>query len=118
MNKFLNRFKFPIAGLVTIVKKDRNLILHLVFAVIVIFVSLILKLNQNEWLWIILAIFSVLITEIINTSIEYVVDMYTDKYNIHAKHAKDTAALAVLLSSIMAAIIGIMIFLPKLIEVF
>ncbi|WP_239749187.1 diacylglycerol kinase family protein [Mammaliicoccus sp. H-M34] len=115
MIKFINRFKFPLAGLITILKKDRNFILHLVFAIIVIIVSLILNLNQNEWLWIILAIFSVLITEILNTSVEYVVDMYTDKYHALAKHAKDTAALAVLMSSIMAAIIGIIIFLPKII---
>ncbi len=41
--------------------------------------------------------------------------MFTDEYNLLAKHAKDTAALAVLLTSIMAAIIGIVILLPKII---
>ncbi|MCJ0952104.1 diacylglycerol kinase [Mammaliicoccus sciuri] len=115
MNKFLNRFKFPLAGLVTILKKDKNFLLHLIFAVLVLIVSLILNLNTFEWLWILFAIFSVLIVEVLNTSIEYVVDMFTDEYNLLAKHAKDTAALAVLLTSIMAAIIGIMIFLPKII---
>nr|WP_263313143.1 diacylglycerol kinase family protein [Mammaliicoccus sp. Marseille-Q6498] len=114
----MNRFKFPIAGFFTIIKKDRNFLLHLIFALVVMIISFILNLNLNEWLWIILAIFTVLITEILNTSIEYVVDMYTDEFHILGKHAKDTAALAVLFSSIMAAIIGLIIFLPKIINIF
>ncbi|RIN87080.1 diacylglycerol kinase, partial [Mammaliicoccus sciuri] len=48
MNKFVNRFKFPLAGLVTILKKDKNFLLHLIFAVLVLIVSLILNLNTFE----------------------------------------------------------------------
>ena len=113
MNKFVNRFKFPFSRFSDHSQKDKNFLLHLIFAVLVLIVSLILDLNTFEWLWILFAIFSVLIVEVLNTSIEYVVDMFTDEYNLLAKHAKDTAALAVLLTSIMAAIIGIVILLPK-----
>lgn len=118
MSKLINRFKFPLAGFITILKKDRNFILHIIFAMLVIIFGFIFNLNLNEWLWIILAIFIVLITEVINTSIEYVVDLYTDEYHPLAKHAKDTAAFAVLLASIMSVLIGGLIFLPKIINIF
>ncbi|WQK86696.1 diacylglycerol kinase family protein [Mammaliicoccus sp. Dog046] len=114
----INRFKFPLAGFITILRKDCNFILHLIAGIIVIIMGLLFKLNINEWLWMILAISMVLITEVINTSIEYVVDLYTDEYHPLAKHAKDTAAFAVLLASIMAVLIGVLIFLPKIINIF
>lgn len=62
------------------------------------------------------AIFLVLITEVLNTAIEYTVDLITDKYTDKAKHAKDLGALAVLLASIYAVFIGMIILLPKLIS--
>lgn len=118
MNKIFNRFKFPIVGLFTILKKDNNFLFHLLTALIVIIFCFVFKLNMYEWLFVLIAIFIVLITEVLNTSIEYIVDMYTDDFHILAKHAKDTAALAVLLASILAIIIGIIIFLPKILNIF
>ncbi|GGI40080.1 diacylglycerol kinase family protein [Mammaliicoccus stepanovicii] len=118
MNKFLRRFKNALAGLVTIINKDSNFVVHVICAVIVIVMGIIFNLDTYEWLWIIVAIFSVLTAEILNTSIEYVVDMVTKDFHILAKHAKDTAAFAVFVTSMMALIIGIIIFLPKIIHIF
>ena len=84
-----------------------------------LFVSgFIFGLNTMEWLFIISAIFIVLITEIINTSLEYTVDLVTDDYHELAKYAKDTSALAVLLAAFYAVITGLIVFVPKLIELF
>ena len=101
-----------------IFKRDNNFLYHIIAALIVILISFLLGINSLEWLFIISAIFFVLITEVINTAIEYTVDLFTDSYSIHAKHAKDLGALAVLLASIYAVIIGLIILLPYLIQLF
>ena len=59
----------------------------------------------------------VLAAEVINTTIENLVDMYTKDYNERAKVVKDTAAGTVLIFAITSAIIGLMIFVPKIILV-
>lgn len=101
----------------TILKKDYNFLYHLIVGVFVLVVSYFLNLNYFEWLWILLAIFIVLITEVINTAIEYVVDLYTLEHHILAKNAKDTAAFAVLLASFFAIIVSCIILLPKIINI-
>lgn len=108
----MKRFKYPLQGLLTILRKDKNFILHLIFATVVIIASIALHINRIEWIAIILSIFLVLAFESINTAIEYVVDLVTDEYKPFAKHAKDIAALSVLLTSISAAIVGLIIFVP------
>lgn len=67
-----------------------------------------------EWMFITTAIFLVLITETINSAIEYTVDLITDDYNILAGYAKDIAAFSVLSASIYAVIVGMIILLPYL----
>lgn len=81
-------------------------------ALLVICVGFIVNINTVEWLFITTAIFAVLITETINSAIEYTVDLTTDDYNILARYAKDIAALCVLLASIYAVIVGLVILLP------
>ncbi|RAI83137.1 diacylglycerol kinase family protein [Macrococcoides goetzii] len=114
----MKRFLYPIQGFITLLKKDVNFVIHLIAAVMVIIFSFYFQITKVEWMFVIIAIFSVLFMEVINTSVEYVVDLVTEDYHELAKHAKDTAAFAVLLSSIMSAIIGIIIFMPYIIELF
>lgn len=114
----MKRFLYPIQGFITLLKKDVNFVIHLIAAVMVIIFSFYFQITKVEWMFVIIAIFSVLFMEVINTSVEYVVDFVTEDYHELAKHAKDTAAFAVLLSSIMSAIIGIIIFMPYIIELF
>ena len=82
--------------------------------IIVIALGFILKISAFEWLIIILVIGMVIATELINTAIEAVVDLTTDKYHKMAKIAKDTAASAVMLFAIIAIILGLIIFVPKI----
>lgn len=112
----MKRFIYPIEGLVTILKKDRNFVWHVMSAFIVVIAAFFFKINRIEWIAVILSIFMVLAFEAINTAIEYVVDLVTDEYQLYAKHAKDIAALSVLLASIAAAIIGLIIFIPYILS--
>ena len=78
--------------------------------------GIIFQLSVTEWC-ICLTLFGlVMALELVNTSIEAVVDLVTEERKPLAKIAKDTAAGAVLIAAIMAAIIGCVIFVPKVMQ--
>ena len=86
--------------------------IHCVMAVLVVIAGIIL-LSPVEWC-ICLGLFGmVMALELVNTAVESVVDLVTSEYKPLAKIAKDTAAGAVLIAAIMAAIAGLIIFVPK-----
>ncbi|WP_179203822.1 MULTISPECIES: diacylglycerol kinase family protein [Vagococcus] len=112
---FFESLRHATNGLVTVLKEERNMKYHISLMIIVIFLSFLFHLSNIEWLFILVAIFLVLITETINTAFETIVDLVTDKsYHILAKKIKDMAAGAVLLSAVLACLIGIVIFIPKI----
>lgn len=116
---FITSLEFAIQGIKTVFKEERNMQKHVAFGLMAIFVSFLLGLSILEWLWIILAVFLVWIVEIINTVFENVVDMVTDcHFHPIGKKIKDMAAGAVLVTSIFAVVVGVVIFLPKLIKLF
>ena len=80
--------------------------------------SFILKLSRFEFIFVILVSFLVIITEMLNTCVEVIVDMITNEDNVLAMHAKDIGAGAVLVSSIFALIVGLIIFIPKIMRFF
>ena len=75
-----------------------------------------LKISINEWIICITLIGLVLSAELMNTAIETVVDMFTREKNELAGKAKDISAGAVLILAIASAIVGGIIFIPKIIE--
>lgn len=116
---FITSLEFSIQGIKTVFQEERNMRTHAVFGLMAILVAFLLGVSVLEWLWIFLAVFLVWIVEIINTVFENVVDMVTD-HHFHpiGKKIKDMAAGAVLVTSIFAVIVGVIIFLPKIIELF
>lgn len=118
MKKLINSVGCAVCGIVHTFEKQRNFKIMSLFSILVIAFGFILKLNMNEWIFILLSIFTVLISEIVNTSVEYIVNLIHDKKNVYAKLAKDTAAGAVLMSLIWSIIVGVIIFGPKIISLF
>lgn len=118
MNKFIRGFGFAFKGLWHACKTQLNFRVHLFCAAVAIALGFILKISAAEWLWIILSIGMVLLTELINTAIELLVDLVSPDYNEKAGRVKDMCAAAVLVTAITALVIGIVIFLPKLILLF
>ena len=107
-------FGYAFEGIFTCIKKERNIKIHLFMMTLVIIAGWMFKISMIEWL-ICLVLFALVISlEIVNTAIEAVVDLCTLERKPLAKTAKDCAAGAVLVSAIFAAIIGFMIFIPKL----
>ena len=97
---------------------ERNMKIHCTVAVLVVLFGFILHISVTEWC-ICLVLFGLIMgLELVNTAIESVVDLATEEYHPLAKRAKDTAAGAVLIASIMAAIAGLIIFIPRLLYLF
>lgn len=115
MKKLRDSFKYAFEGIFYSLRTQRNIRIHFCIAFIVFFVGTYLKLNNMEWVVIVLSISIVIIVEMINTAIEKTIDLVTEEYRVLAKIAKDVAAGAVLISSIMSMIIGLLIFYQKLV---
>jgi len=105
-----NSFKFAFQGLYTLFKEQPNARIHLVCSILVIFLGFLFGINKTDWTILILVILLVLITEGINTAIEYLCDKTTTEIDPLIKKSKDVAAASVLLSTFGAVIIGIIIF--------
>lgn len=106
------------SGIVEALKTERNIQIHSVVTIVVIGVGFFFSLTSMEWLFILIAIVGTITLELVNSAIERVVDLVTTEYHPLAKQAKDIAAGAVFLYAIFSVIVGLIIFLPKLIELF
>lgn len=95
---------------------ERNLKIEIFIGILVCIAGFIFKISLLEWLVIVLVISMVISLELVNTSIERTVDLVTKEYKDLAKVAKDVAAGSVLIMSMFSVVIGIIIFLPKIIE--
>lgn len=109
-------FKYAIQGIIHAVKRERNLQIHFVISIMVISLGIVLNLSNVEWIFIVLAIGGMLSLELLNTAIERVVDLVTAEYHPLAKQAKDAAAGAVFIYAILSVIVGVIIFLPKILN--
>ena len=110
-------FGYAFKGIDDVISNEPNMKIHVSVAILVVIMAFLLKISMIEWIILVLLIGLVLAAEVINTTIENLVDMYTKEYNEKAKVVKDTAAGTVLILAITAAIIGLMILVPKIILV-
>ncbi len=96
---------------------ERNMTIHFCFMIAVIIMGFILNISKGEWITCLILFVLVMSLELVNTAIETVVDICSPTINEKAKLAKDCAAGAVLLAAVISAIIGLWIFIPKIIFV-
>jgi diacylglycerol kinase len=114
------RVKFAISarhafdGVIYVVGHERNAQIHVVVALVVIALSAWLQLDLLQWALVLLAIGLVFTSEMLNTVVELLVDLSTQKIHPLAKHAKDVAAGAVLLMALVSAVIGFLVLGPPL----
>ncbi len=108
--KFANAFR----GLYVVVKTTRHLWIHALSAIAAIVLGFYFCISGLEWIAITFAIGFVFVTEALNTAIEIDIDLTSPEYHPFARDTKDVAAGAVLLSACTAAIVGLIIFLPKI----
>ena len=111
----ISSFKYAYQGMFSALKTERNLKIHVTIMILVIIAGIVLKISKIEWIICIILFGLVIGGEMLNSAIETVVDIAMPDINPKAKFAKDAAAGAVLVFAIASAIIGFMIFGPKLI---
>lgn len=114
--KLRNSFKYAFEGVHRELKEEQNLKIHILIMILVIIAGFILKLSPMEWIICIILFGFVIALELINTAIELTVDLAMPEIHSKAKAAKDIAAAAVLVSATCSVIIGVIIFLPKIIN--
>lgn len=115
-SNFFKSLPYALRGLKEIFQTESNVRYQVFVAAIVLVVSLVLKTSKVELLVVLIAIFFVIFSEIVNTLVERTMDLYTTEYNEKVKIIKDMAAGAVLFSVASSVIVGIVVFLPKIIE--
>lgn len=115
MKPFFKGFAHAWNGLQKAIASEFNLKVHLVAAICVIAIGFIVHLSTIEWSIIIGCIALVIVSELLNTAIEKLVDLVSPTHHPQAGLVKDIAAGAVLVCAIASVIIGCIIFIPKII---
>lgn len=97
--------------------REQNLLVHITASIFVIFFGFLFKISYIEWFLIIFMIMFVITSELINSAIELVVDLYTSEFHPLAMVAKDVAAGAVVISAFTSLIVGAYVFVPKILAI-
>lgn len=118
IQKLFRSFGYAIQGLQISISIDQNVRFHLIVGFLVLILSLFLRVPKAELMFVIFAIFFVIITEMINTAIEEMTNLIRIEHSKEARIAKDVAAAAVLLAASFAVIVGIVVLVPKILEFF
>lgn len=110
-------FGYAFQGIFNTIRTERNIKIHCAAAILVMIFGIWLQISKTEWMICFILFGLILALELVNTAVEATVDLFTEERKPLAKKAKDAAAGAVLIAAIFAAVIGILIFIPKLLDV-
>lgn len=111
---FIDSVKNCLDGINYTITHENNFKREMILGIIAVILSAVLKISILEWVIVLLLINFVLVCELINTALEKAVDLYTKEFNQTAKIVKDVAGATVLVMSIFSAVIGAIIFIPKI----
>lgn len=114
LRRRLNSFRYAANGVRTIVATQDHARIHIVASLCVVSLAWALNVSAAEWCMLVLAIALVWLAEALNTALEFAVDLASPEIHPLAAKAKDAAAGGVLLAACLAAVVGAIVFLPKL----
>ena len=114
MKKFLLSFTYALKGLSYAFQTQFNFKVHTVSTLIAVLMGFYYNISKQEWLWVIVAIGLVLVTELLNTALEVLVDFVSPGFHPKAGIIKDVSAGAVLVMAFLAISIGLIIFVPRM----
>ena len=116
--RLFRSFGYALKGLYKVFREEQNLKIQSILSLSIILLGIYFKINAGQWALLVLVIGLVLITEITNSAVERITDVLKPRINSYVKEIKDIMAAAVLLSSLVALVVGMIIFLPFLAEMF
>jgi diacylglycerol kinase (ATP) len=109
-------FSYAFRGIRLIIKTQHNFLIQIFLSFLVILMGFLLEISSIEWLFLILSIGLVIMAEAFNTAFEFDIDLTSPTYHPYARDTKDVAAGAVLIATLVSTTIGLVIFLPKIIN--
>jgi len=112
--KRLVSFRYAFNGLKKLIKEEHNARIHLFITCCVLIAGAIFKISKLEWIAVILCIGWVFAMELINSAIENTADLISKERNETIEKIKDLSAGAVLVAAIASAVVGLIVFLPKI----
>jgi diacylglycerol kinase (ATP) len=113
-HSLIQSFNYAIEGVIHVLRRERNMRFHFALATVVLVLAFAYDVTKIELMALLIAISFVLLAEMINTAVEEMIDLTTKVYDPRAKIAKDVAAGAVLISSVVAATIGYLVFVDRI----
>lgn len=113
---FIRSFGYAFEGIYYTLRTQRNMRVHLGIGICAAALGIWLDISAVEWAVLLVMMALVFALEMVNTVIEALVDLVTDRYHLQAKIAKDVAAGAVLVAAILAVGVGLFLFLPRLLH--
>ena len=116
IKRFLQSFKHAWRGIVYTFKHEQNFRVQVVIAFCVAVCTLVFSLSKSEIILLYVMITLVLLLELLNTAFEKTLDLLKPRMNLHVEAVKDIMAAMVFLASCSATIIGLVILLPRIIE--
>lgn len=114
IRKRIKSFLFAFNGLKILMTEEHNARIHLVAAICAVIASIVFEISAFEWIAVIVAIGLVFALELMNSAIERIADFIAPEKNEKIKKIKDLSAAGVLISAITALIVGLIVFLPKI----
>ena len=116
---FFESIKFALTGLLLATKSQRNVRIEIVLGMIAVIFGVLLNFSMLEFAVLLITIGFVLMAELLNTIIEFIVDAYFgNKYSTLAKMSKDIAAGMVLMCATLSSVVGFLLFAPKILRLY
>ena len=112
--RLIKSFKYAFKGLFKTFKEEQNLRIQSIAACFVVFLAIYFNITRTEWMFLVFVIGLVILMEIANSAIERVTDILKPRIHDYVKEIKDIAAAGVMVASLIALVIGIIIFWPYL----
>jgi len=109
----ISSFKYAVMGILSAFRSERNMWIHLAAAILVLICGFIFRISHLEWGLVIFSIALVITTEMVNTTMEYLVNVIKEERSESVRRIKDISAAAVLIAALAAVTIGGIVFLPK-----
>ncbi len=116
IKKRIKSFRYAFAGLRVLFREEHNSRIHAFAAICVVIAGFVFRISAYEWIAVTIVIEMVLCAEAINSSLERTADFVKAERDDRKRDIKDLGAAAVLLTAIAAAIVGLIIFLPKILS--
>lgn len=116
LRKRINSFRYAFQGMATLVRDEHNSRIHLAAMLAVIIAGFMFRITPAEWCLVTVCFGMVLMAEAMNSAVEAIADLVMPERHPLIKKAKDVAAAGVLFTAIAAAAVGLIIFIPYIIE--